>query len=298
MRTSPRPAWRTPYSTRVDSLSNHFHSWADGDELIVRSLVEDADGLTDADLEWIREVAVNTPEIAGRLVSHDGEVAGLVIDFSLPENPDVAVFDITNHLDHLLDEARASNPDIAYYLTGDVPLNRAFADATRDDMETLVPIVFAIIAGVAAILLRSVMGTAAIVAVLVFTVNTTVGFAGWIGTVFNPANSGVPIIVMTVAVAHSVHIVERTLAGIGRGLDRNAAIAESLRINAWPVFLTSLTTDDRVPEPECIRFTAIPCSRKPGGVWRVLRSCLFHDGAARCAVRPADQAAPCSRPDA
>ena len=47
---------------------------------------------------------------------------------------------------------------------------------------------------------------------------------------------------MTVAVAHSVHIVEKVLEGIGRGLDRNAAIAESIRVNAWPVFLTSLTT--------------------------------------------------------
>ncbi|MDE0415302.1 MAG: MMPL family transporter [bacterium] len=235
-------AWQTPYSTRVDSLSNHSHSWADGDDLTVQSLVEDADALTDADVEWIRDVALNTPEIAGRLVSHDGAVAGLVIDFALPENPDAAVFEITDHLHHLLDRARVSNPDIAYYLTGDVPLNRAFADATRDDMETLVPIVFAIIAGVAAFLLRSVLGTIAIVVVLMFTVNTTVGFAGWLGIVFNPANSGVPIIVMTVAVAHSVHIVEKVLAGIGRGLDRNAAIAESIRINAWPVFLTSLTT--------------------------------------------------------
>ncbi|MDE0047154.1 MAG: MMPL family transporter [bacterium] len=235
-------AWQTPYSTRVDSLSNHSHSWADGDDLTVQSLVEDADTLTDADVEWIRDVALNTPEIAGRLVSHDGAVAGLVIDFALPENPDAAVFEITDQLHHLLDRARASNPDIAYYLTGDVPLNRAFADATRDDMETLVPIVFAIIAGVAAFLLRSVVGTLAIVVVLMFTVNTTVGFAGWLGIVFNPANSGVPIIVMTVAVAHSVHIVEKVLAGIGRGLDRNAAIAESIRINAWPVFLTSLTT--------------------------------------------------------
>ena len=235
-------AWQTPYSTRVDSLSNHSHSWADGDDLTVQSLVDDAAALTDADLEWVQDVALNTPEIAGRLVSHDAAVAGLVIDFALPENPDAAVFEITDHLHDLLDGARASNPDIAYYLTGDVPLNRAFADATKDDMETLVPIVFAIIAGVAAFLLRSVLGTVAIVVVLMFTVNTTVGFAGWLGIVFNPANSGVPIIVMTVAVAHSVHIVEKVLAGIGRGLDRNAAIAESIRVNAWPVFLTSLTT--------------------------------------------------------
>ncbi|MDE0057614.1 MAG: MMPL family transporter [Defluviicoccus sp.] len=235
-------AWQAPHSTRVDSLTNYSHSRANGDELIVRPLVEDAAALTDAELERVREIALNAVEIAGRLVSRDGKVAGLAIDFALPENPDAAVVEITDYLNLLLDKARAGHPEIAYYLTGDVPLNRAFADATKDDLETLIPIVFAIITLAAAALLRSVLGTAAIVAVLMFAVNTTVGFAGWLGTVFNPANSGVPIIVMTVAVAHSVHIVATALAGMGRGLDRNAAIAESIRVNAWPVFLTSLTT--------------------------------------------------------
>lgn len=235
-------AWQTPHSTRVDSLTNYSHSQANGDVLIVRPLVEDVSALTDADLKRIEETALNAIEVAGRLVSHDGKVAGLVISFALPENPDAAVVEITDYLNGSLDKARSRHPDIAYYLTGDVPLNRAFADATKDDLETLIPIVFVIITVVAAVLLRSILGTAAIVAMLVFVINTTVGFAGWIGTVFNPANSGVPIIVMTVAVAHSVHIVETTLASMSKGLDRNAAIMESIRVNTWPVFLTSLTT--------------------------------------------------------
>ena len=235
-------AWQAPHSTRVDSLTNYSHSRANGDELIVRPLVEDAGALSDPELERVREVALNAVEIAGRLVSRDGKVAGLAIDFALPDNPDAAVIEITDYLNGLLDKARAGHPDIAYYLTGDVPLNRAFADATKDDLETLIPVVFAIITLVAAALLRSILGTVALVAALMFAVNTTVGLAGWLGTVFNPANSGVPIIVMTVAVAHSVHVVAAALDGMGRGLDRNAAIAESIRVNAWPVFLTSLTT--------------------------------------------------------
>ncbi len=235
-------AWKSPHSTRVDSLTNYSHSRANGDELIVEPLVEDAGSLTDADLARVRETALNAVDIAGRLVSRDGKVAGLVIDFALPDNPDAAVVEITDYIGGVLDEARASHPGIDYYVTGDVPLNRAFADATKSDLETFAPIVFLIIAAVAALLLRSALGTAAILALLVFTTNTTVGFAGWIGTVFNPANSGVPIIVMTVAVAHSVHIVETALAGLSRGLDRDAAIAESMRVNAWPMFLTSLTT--------------------------------------------------------
>ena len=54
----------------------------------------------------------------------------------------------------LLDEARASHPDLAYHLTGDVILHRTFADVTRGEMETLAPIVFLIIVVAFALLLH------------------------------------------------------------------------------------------------------------------------------------------------
>ena len=235
-------AWRTPWSTRVDSLTNFSHSEASEDDLVVEPLVEDAPSLSDEDLARVEGTALGSIELAGRLVSHDGRVAGLAINFALPENADAALAEIADYLRNLLNEARASHPNLAYYLTGDVILHRTFADVTRDEMETLAPIVFLIIVVASALLLRSVLGTLALVLTLGFVINTTMGVAGWIGTVFNPANSGVPIIVMTVAVAHSVHIVAAVLAGMRQGSDRNEAVAESLRTNAWPVFLTTATT--------------------------------------------------------
>jgi len=235
-------AWRAPYSTRVDSLTNYNHSEAFGDDLVVEPLVDDAQSLSDAELRRVEEIALNATEIAGRLVARDGRVAGMAITFSLPENPDAAVIEITDYLNTLLDELRATRQDIAYYLTGDVVLNRAFADATKDDMEKLSPIVFLIILVATAVLLRSAIGTLVTMFLVMFTVNTTMGFAGWTGTVFNPANAGVPLIVMTIAVADSIHIITAALAGVGCGLDKRTAITESLRSNAWPVFLTSVTT--------------------------------------------------------
>ena len=132
-------AWRAPYSNRVDSLSNYSHSEASGDDLIVEPLVDNAQSLSDADVARIETIALNAIEIAGRLVSHDGRVGGLVINFVLPENPDAAVVEITDYLDAQLEKARARHPDVAFYLTGDVIMNRAFADATQDDLKTLVP---------------------------------------------------------------------------------------------------------------------------------------------------------------
>ena len=235
-------AWGAPYSTRVDSLTNYSHSEAVEDDLVVEPLVDDAQSLSAGDLARIRTIALTAPETAGRLVSTDGRVGGLTINFVLPEDADAAVAEITDYLNAALEDARGRHPEIDYYLTGDVVMHRAFAEATRDDLQILAPLVFLVIAASAAILLRSFLATLSISILLVFIVNTTMGFAGWLGTVMSPTNAGVPIIVMAVAVADSIHIVTSTLLGMGRGLSRNAAIAASVRTNAYPVFLTTLTT--------------------------------------------------------
>ena len=236
-------AWRTPWSIRVDSLTNHPHSEAFGDDLRVAALVDDASSLDDSELARIEEVALSAPEIAGRLVSRDGRVGGLLVSFNPPENADAAVAEINAYLDALLDDARAQHPDHDYYVTGGVVLNRTFTEAARQELETLAPIAFVLVLVAAALLLRSIPGTVALVVVILFVVGTTLGFAGRVGTVFNPGSSGVPIVVMTISLAHCVHVVTGALAGMRRhGLGRNDAIAESLRGNAWPILLASATT--------------------------------------------------------
>ncbi|MDE2706622.1 MAG: RND family transporter, partial [Gemmatimonadota bacterium] len=112
-------AWRAPYSSRVNSLTNYTHSEAFEDDLVVAPLVEDASVLSDADVVRIEETALDAIEIAGRLVAHDGRTAGVAINFILPENPDQAVVEITDYLNSILAEARANHPDIDYYMTGD-----------------------------------------------------------------------------------------------------------------------------------------------------------------------------------
>ena len=240
-------AWTVPYATRVDSLTNYSHSEADGDDLIVAPLVQGADLLDEAGLRRIEDIATGSVELAGRLVSRDGRVAAVNVNFALPEETDAAVLEITDHLRALLDERRADlaereGVDAEFYLTGEVLMNRAFADATRDDLEQLTPVVFLVIVVVTVLLLRSLIAAVAVVVLLMFSINTTMGLAGWAGAVFNPVNAGVPIIVLTIAVADSIHIVTTTLAGLRQGLARNEAIVESLRVNAHPVFLTSVTT--------------------------------------------------------
>ncbi len=234
-------AWRTPHSLRVTSLTNYFHSQAVEDDLIIEPLAEDAMSLSDAELERIRTIALNEPELVGQFVSENGRAAGLIISFILSEPEEPAWAEISGYLGNLLDEARANHPDLAYFMTGNVILNQAFEDAARD-AESLIPVVFLVILAISMLLLRSVYATLAIAVLLVFTVLSTMGVAGWFGILLTPVSASWPIVVMTVGVAHAVHIITITLAGMRRGLERNRALIESLRDNMYPVFLTSATT--------------------------------------------------------
>ncbi len=235
-------AWEVPWSSRVDSLVNYNHSEAVEDDLNVERLVDEAASLSDEDLARIKKIALGEPSVAGRLVSRDGRVAGLVISFTLPEHSDAAEIQTYHYLRGLLAKARAAHPDIAYHVTGNVFVNQVLTEAAQDDMGVLAPAAFLVIVAVGAFLLRSLFGTLGIVTLLIFVVASTMGVIGWTGLVLNAANSGIPLIIMTLAICDSVHIIGTVNSGMSQGLDRDAAIAESLRDNAWPVFLTTATT--------------------------------------------------------
>ncbi len=235
-------AWQTPYSSRVDSLTNFNHTRALGDDLIVELLVEEAASLGDDDLARIKQTAQNEPDLVGRLVSRDGRVGALVISFVKAENQSAMVAEVPDYLDGVLKEARSRYPELDYHVTGDVIFNRTVNAAMEDGVQSTLPFGFVLVLIGTALLLRSLFGVVAIVVMMTFGIFTTIGFAGWTGMVFSPLTAGVPVVVMVLAVAHSLHIVTGVLLNMGQGMDRQGAIAESLRLNASPVFLTSVTT--------------------------------------------------------
>ena len=234
--------WRTPYVTRVDSIVNYSHSEGREDELIVERLVEDAGSLSEKDINRVRKIALGTEEISGRLVSRDGRVAGLVVSVTLPDNREKGKSEVTGYLHAAAAAARAKYPDIDYHLTGAVILNRAMRDAIDDDTGILGPIAFLTMMVFALLLLRSIWGTVGIVLTLIAVMASAMGFTGWTGMKFFGESGAALFVLMAVTVAHSVHIIEAMQAGLREGKDRKQAAIDSLHINMWPVFLTSLTT--------------------------------------------------------
>ena len=209
--------WRTPYVTRVDSITNHSHSEGREDELIVDPLVDDAASLSDEDIERIGRIALATEEIAGRLVSRDGRVAGLVVSVSLPEDRERGKLEVTDFLYGTAAAAREKHSAIDYHLTGELVLNRAMRDAIDNEMAVLAPIALGTMLLVAIVLLRSLWGTVAIVVMLVAVVLSTLGFTGWTGMRLFGESGAALFVLMAVTVAHSVHIIEGMAAGLAQG---------------------------------------------------------------------------------
>ena len=238
-------AWQIPYSIRVDSITNFQHTVAEGDDLTVDDLVPGAGELDAATLQEIHDVALREPLLRNRLISANGQVTGINVTVQLPdpddqtghEVPEVAAF-----VRELADSARAANPNLDIYLTGMVMMNNSFPEVMIRDQHTLVPAMFGVVILTLVLLLRSYSATLGTLLVIVFSVITAMGLAGWAGIRLTPPSAAAPTIILTLAVADCVHVLVTFLHAMRRGVDKTSAIIESLRVNLQPVFLTSVTT--------------------------------------------------------
>jgi predicted RND superfamily exporter protein len=235
-------AWQVPWSRRVDSITNFQHTEAQGDDLYVRDLVENAESLSDAELAATRAVALAEPLLVNRLIAPDARVTAVNVTVQIEQGDAEKTAETMAFAHALRDRLIARYPDFDVYLTGGVVMDHAFPEATLDDIRHLVPLVYLVIFFIMLLLLRSITGTLATALVLVLAATTGMGLAGWIGIPLTPPSVGAATIIMTLAVADSIHILITLIHAQGRGLERRDAVLESLRINLQPVTLTSLTT--------------------------------------------------------
>lgn len=236
-------AWQTPYSTRVDSITNFQHTYAEGDDLIVEQLVEDAPQLTDAEIQAIRASALNEPLLVNKLVSPAGDVTAINVAVYLPEaEAHRATPEVMEFIRGFVTEAEQQHPEIDFYLTGIVAMNNALQEYSEADLKTLVPATFIVAVIGLALLLRSTAGTLSTVLVVFFSTAAAMGLAGWLGIVLTPSSIGAPTIIATLAIADCVHILTHFLfARRGTG-GKQKAMIESLCLNFKPIVLTSVTT--------------------------------------------------------
>ncbi|MEO9483668.1 MAG: MMPL family transporter [Ekhidna sp.] len=235
-------SWQMPFSTRVDAVTNFQHTYAEADDLYVEDLVYQAASKTGEELSKIKRVALDEPLLVHRLINEEGTVAAINIAVQLPgedvsENPTLVA-----RVREMTSAFEAKYPSLKTHLSGLVMLNSAFFEASQQDSATLIPLMFLAIIVTIFISTRTVFGTIVSLLVIVFSIAFGMGFAGHMGIKLTPPSGAAPIIIMTLAVADSIHILITMMQGMRKGMARKEAIIESLRVNFMPVFITSLTT--------------------------------------------------------
>ena len=236
-------AWQTPFSTRVDSISNYQHTYAEGDDLMVEDLVFAEDELTPERLQKIRSIAINEPLLVNRLISPSAHVTGVNITIELKgenlstENPQVVEF-----IRNLTSEFKQQFPGIEVKTTGIIMMNNAFPEASQYDMQNLVPLMFLVFIVVLFFWVKGFSGTLTTLFVIIFSIVGAMGLAGWLGIALTPPSFSAIMIIPTMSIAHSVHILMNFIIAIHHGESRHEAMIHSLRINMQPVFLTTVTT--------------------------------------------------------
>jgi len=236
-------SWQIPYVIRVDSLTNYQHTKAFEDDLVVADLVLDPSTLTLEQAEEVRQIATSEPATALRLISKDSTTTAVFATLKINRDDVAATTAAVAQARAIIDNMRELHPDIRFELTGSVMLSASFAEAAQSDLSTLTPGMFVFLGFCIYLLLRSFSGTLSALTIVLFSAAGAMGFVmGWMGVKLTPPSTGAPTIILTVAVADSIHILVTMLVEMRKGKTKHEAIIESMRVNWQPVFLTSITT--------------------------------------------------------
>ena len=235
-------AWALPFTRRVDSITNYQHTQAQGDDLLVGDLVDGAAQMDAQQLAAIREIAVNEPLLLNRLTSPSGHVVALNVVSEFPEE-DISELPITVQAARdLRDEMLEKYPGHSIYMTGSNMMSNAFSEASQADIQTLYPLMYLTLILIMYLLLRSIAGTLASLVVIILSAAGAMGLAGWIGIGLTSPSVAAPVIITTLAIADSVHILVTYFADRRQGMSKDDALVDALKINFMPVFMTSVTT--------------------------------------------------------
>jgi len=237
-----RDAWNLPGVVRVDSLTSFQTLSADGDELGITDLVRNPASLSTMELANLEQEALSDPLLVGSLIDPAASLTVVVARLHLEDSAPGLASRAVAQAHQLAQRIEKQFPGVTIGLTGPQVLEFAGREAVIDDLMTLGPLSACVLGLLLMLLLRSAPAALACLGVLVLSVVTTMGIAGWCGVPLTGSMAICPVIVMTLALADSVHIITTMRQLLLTGASKVSALQSSLAANFQALFLTSLTT--------------------------------------------------------
>ena len=269
--------WYLPFVRRVDSITNFQHTYANGDEMIVRDLVEDPANVTPEEAAKAKAIALDRIELLDYYVAPKSDVTMVSAMFTLPQiDPATEVPSIVKEMFDLRADIEEKYPFVDLRLTGGVMINNQFSTSGQEDSKNLLMPMFIIILIIVGFAIRSILGTVSVLVVIMLSALGGLGALGWMGLPLNSVTVLAPLYIMTLAVASAVHVLSAVRQNMIESDDRKEWVRKALTEHMGAIIIACVTTAIGF---FCLNFSISPPFRELGntvgvGVLAAMVYCL------------------------
>ncbi len=213
-----------------------------GDESLFTRVLTAQSVLSDEQLQQAKQRVMADPFLVGQLIAPEADLALANVRLRSTGLTREQSSEIVQASDDLLASLQARHPEVNFYLSSTAHYEQSNREGMISDLSLLLPIVLLLCTGFICYSFRSVYLGFCILGVALLTVLMTVGTLAWLGTSFNSISVMAPLVVVTIAVADSVHIISLYRQALLRGLQPLAAMSQSVERNFRPISLATVTT--------------------------------------------------------
>ena len=248
-----------PYVNKIQSLTEFEWIHGSKDALIVDGLLRDAidEGgfpLKKDTIQHAKEVILADELAVSLLTNKAGTSAAIVGRVERVSDTFAHKIELSEHLIKVFDKEEATSGYHVYY-AGSPIIDYAFFQYSLRDNQVLMPALYGLIFIVLFLVFRRLSGVFYPLVVVIYSSVAVVGMIVIIGSAIQTMTSMLPMLLIAVCIADSIHVVLNFYDRLRETRDRLEAARQTVEDMFVPCFLTSLTT--------CIGFASITTSDMP-----------------------------------
>lgn len=190
---------------------------------------------TPAEIAQFRDDILDSP-YEGLLVTADGRGAALLLELEAVNS------DRSKLVSQIEDIVESFQGPEEFHIVGDAYVFHYTEKAMKQDLINLVPFVVTVIILVLYLTFRSFLGVVIPLATVSASVIWTVGIMTWQGIPVSIISMVMPVILVTIGIASSIHILNKYQEALAGGLAKREALVETFKTITSPVLMAALTT--------------------------------------------------------
>jgi predicted RND superfamily exporter protein len=223
----------------VKSLSTIPYIEGDEQGMTVRKLMKEVPKSPD-EMEKLRQRIFSWDMYVGSIVSEDATCTIVAVEYksSLSRN------EITRMVDAVIKSVDETDfgKGVEVFLAGKPFIDSMVSTNVSRDMSFLLPAVFCVVIIFLLIAMRNVTYVAMIFVTIAISVTWTMGLMALFGQTVDLVSSAIPILLVAIGSAYSIHIINHYSDEISKGYDAATAVYNSINIVGISVFAASVTT--------------------------------------------------------